>query len=307
MANKIALTLLSTCFALGFVTKAQAFSCSVDGGPSIGSGNSTVSVDLTPVIQENENLVVDLSQHINCWNSYGGWWDTDNINLVKGSSFGGSLTTFRGSLFWNKMTYPFPLTTDTNILRIGDKTPIPLPLRLYLTPLGNNPAGGVVIKPGEVIAFIHMYKISDRNGGDPRNFTWTVVSKNAVVIPTASCDVSSRDLTVDLPEYPASKDIPLTVHCSKDQKIAFSISGTTAGPGNNIFANTYSPTSLAAKGVGIQLLRNGQALSTNQSVPLGIINKSPKSLGLSATYQKTEGQMTPGNVQSIVGVNFTYE
>lgn len=55
------------------------------------------------------------------------------------------------------MTYPFPLTTNTNVLDIGDKTPMPLPLKLYITPVGA--AGGVVIKAGEVIARIHMYKL----------------------------------------------------------------------------------------------------------------------------------------------------
>lgn len=50
------------------------------------------------------------------------------------------------------MTYPFPLTTNTNVLDIGDKTPMPLPLKLYITPVGA--AGGVVIKAGEAIARI---------------------------------------------------------------------------------------------------------------------------------------------------------
>lgn len=307
MGKNIFFTLLIVFFTLCLAAQSQAFTCNVDGGPNIGSGNTTVSVNLAPVIQENENLVIDLSQHISCWNNYGGWYDTDHINLIKGSSFGGSLTEFKGSLFWNKVTYPFPLTTDTNVLLIGEKTPMPLPLRLYLTPLGNNPAGGVVIKPGEVIAYIHMYKISEIGTGNPRNFTWTVVAKNAVVMPTAGCDVSSRNLTVNLPDYPGSAGVPLEIHCSKNQRLSFYITGTTVGSGKNIFANTYSPPTLSAKGVGIQVLRDGQALSTNQSVPLGIVGKSPVGLGLSAAYQKTDSQISAGNVQSIIGVSFTYE
>lgn len=307
MGKNIFFKLLTICFTLCLAAKSQAFTCNVDGGPNIGSGNTTVSVNLTPVLQENENLVIDLSQHIKCWNNYGGWYDTDHINLVKGSSFGGSLTTFKGSLFWNNATYPFPLTTDTNVLLIGEKTPMPLPLRLYLTPIGNNPTGGVVIKPGEIIAYIHMYKISELGSGDPRHFTWTIKANNAVVIPTAGCDVSSRNLTVNLPDYPGSAGVPLTVHCGKNQKLSFYITGTTVGNGKNIFANLYSPQTLAAKGVGIQLLRDGQALSTNQSVSLGTVGKSPVNLGLSATYQKTDGQISAGNVQSIIGVNFTYD
>lgn len=71
-----------------------------------------------------------------CWNDYGGWYDTDHINLVQGSAFAGSLQSYKGSLYWNNVTYPFPLTTNTNVLDIGDKTPMPLPLKLYITQLG---------------------------------------------------------------------------------------------------------------------------------------------------------------------------
>lgn len=42
------------------------------------------------------------------------------------------------------MTYPFPLTTNTNVLDIGDKTPMPLPLKLYAT--GENVSLGTVNK-----------------------------------------------------------------------------------------------------------------------------------------------------------------
>lgn len=83
------------------------------------------------------------------------------------------------------MTYPFPLTTNTNVLDIGDKTPMPLPLKLYITPVGA--AGGVVIKAGEVIARIHMYKIATLGSGNPRNFTWNIISNNSVVMPTGGC------------------------------------------------------------------------------------------------------------------------
>ena len=105
------------------------------------------------------SLSLDLSQHISCWNDYGGWYNTDHINLVQGSAFAGSLQSYKGSLYWNNVTYPFPLTTNTNVLDIGDKTPMPLPLKLYITPVGA--ACGVVIKAGEVIARIHMYKIAN--------------------------------------------------------------------------------------------------------------------------------------------------
>lgn len=174
MGKTFSIKVLFGIYLLLMAGKVFAFSCNVDGGSSIGAGTTSVYVNLDPVILPGQNLVVDLSQHISCWNDYGGWYDTDHINLVQGSAFAGSLQSYKGSLYWNNVTYPFPLTTNTNVLDIGDKTPMPLPLKLYITPVGA--AGGVVIKAGEVIARIHMYKIATLGSGNPRNFTWNIIS-----------------------------------------------------------------------------------------------------------------------------------
>lgn len=225
MGKTISIKVLFGIYLLLMAGKVFAFSCNVDGGSSIGAGTTSVYVNLDPVIQPGQNLVVDLSQHISCWNDYGGWYDTDHINLVQGSAFAGSLQSYKGSLYWNNVTYPFPLTTNTNVLDIGDKTPMPLPLKLYITPVGA--AGGVVIKAGEVIARIHMYKIATLGSGNPRNFTWNIISNNSVVMPTGGCTVDSRNVTVNLPDFPGSAEIPLGVYCSSEQKLSFYLSGTT--------------------------------------------------------------------------------
>lgn len=112
MGKTISIKVLFGIYLLLMAGKVFAFSCNVDGGSSIGAGTTSVYVNLDPVIQPGQNLVVDLSQHISCWNDYGGWYDTDHINLVQGSAFAGSLQSYKGSLYWNNVTYPFPLTTD---------------------------------------------------------------------------------------------------------------------------------------------------------------------------------------------------
>ncbi|HAM3529572.1 TPA: fimbrial protein [Escherichia coli] len=282
----------------------EFMSCNVDGGSSIGAGTTSVYVNLDPVIQPGQNLVVDLSQHISCWNDYGGWYDTDHINLVQGSAFAGSLQSYKGSLYWNNVTYPFPLTTNTNVLDIGDKTPMPLPLKLYITPVGA--AGGVVIKAGEVIARIHMYKIATLGSGNPRNFTWNIISNNSVVMPTGGCTVDSRNVTVDLPDFPGSAEIPLGVYCSSEQKLSFYLSGATTDSSRQVFANT-APDATKASGVGVSLMRNGKILATGENVSLGTVNKSKVPLGLSATYGQTGNKVAAGTVQSVIGVTFIYE
>ena len=276
MGKTISIKVLFGIYLLLMAGKVFAFSCNVDGGSSIGAGTTSVYVNLDPVIQPGQNLVVDLSQHISCWNDYGGWYDTDHINLVQGSAFAGSLQSYKGSLYWNNVTYPFPLTTNTNVLDIGDKTPMPLPLKLYITPVGA--AGGVVIKAGEVIARIHMYKIATLGSGNPRNFTWNIISNNSVVMPTGGCTVDSRNVNVNLPDFPGSAEIPLGVYCSTK-----------------------------ASGVGVTLMRNGKILATGENVSLGTVNKSKVPLGLSATYGQTGNKVSAGTVQSVIGVTFIYE
>ncbi|MGT6345083.1 fimbrial protein [Escherichia coli] len=202
------------------------------------------------------------------------------------------------------VTYPFPLTTNTNVLDIGDKTPMPLPLKLYITPVGA--AGGVVIKAGEVIARIHMYKIATLGSGNPRNFTWNIISNNNVVMPTGGCTVDSRNVTVDLPDFPGSAEIPLGVYCSSEQKLSFYLSGATTDSSRQVFANT-APDATKASGVGVTLMRNGKILATGENVSLGTVNKSKVPLGLSATYGQTGNKVSAGTVQSVIGVTFIYE
>lgn len=199
---------------------------------------------------------------------------------------------------------PFPLTTNTNVLDIGDKTPMPLPLKLYITPVGA--AGGVVIKAGEAIARIHMYKIATLGSGNPRNFTWNIISNNNVVMPTGGCTVDSRNVTVDLPDFPGSAEIPLGVYCSSEQKLSFYLSGATTDSSRQVFANT-APDATKASGVGVTLMRNGKILATGENVSLGTVNKSKVPLGLSATYGQTGNKVSAGTVQSVIGVTFIYE
>lgn len=233
------------------------------------------------------------------------WGKDKNSNcMVQGSAFAGSLQSYKGSLYWNNVTYPFPLTTNTNVLDIGDKTPMPLPLKLYITPVGA--AGGVVIKAGEVIARIHMYKIATLGSGNPRNFTWNIISNNNVVMPTGGCTVDSRNVTVDLPDFPGSAEIPLGVYCSSEQKLSFYLSGATTDSSRQVFANT-APDATKASGVGVTLMRNGKILATGENVSLGTVNKSKVPLGLSATYGQTGNKVSAGTVQSVIGVTFIYE
>ncbi|HFT6532676.1 TPA: fimbrial protein, partial [Escherichia coli] len=48
-------------------------------------------------------------------------------------------------------------------------------------------------------------------------------------------------------------------------------------------------------------------IPANNTVSLGAVGTSAVSLGLTANYARTGGQVTAGNVQSIIGVTFVYQ
>ena len=267
----------------------------------IGGGSANVYVNLAPAVNVGQNLVVDLSTQIFCHNDYPETI-TDYVTLKRGSDYGGVLSSFSGTVQHNCSSYPFPTTSETPRVVYNSRTDKPWPVALYLTPVSS--AGGVAIKAGSLIAVLILRQTNNYNSDDFQ-FVWNIYANNDVVVPTGGCDVSARDVTVTLPDYPGSVPIPLTVYCAKSQNLGYYLSGTTADAGKSIFTNiaSFSP----AQGVGVQLTRNGTIIPANNTVSLGAVGTSAVSLGLTANYARTGGQVTAGNVQSIIGVTFVYQ
>ncbi len=90
------------------------------------------------------------------------------------------------------------------------------PAVLYLTPVST--AGGVAITAGSLIAVLILHQTNNYNS-DSFQFIWNIYANNDVVVPTGGCDVSARDVTVTLPDYPGSMAVPLTVHCAQSQQL----------------------------------------------------------------------------------------
>lgn len=297
------ITLLTTLLLMGWSINAWSFACKTASGATIpiGGGSANVYVDLAPAVNVGQNLVVDLSTQIFCHNDYPESM-TDYVTLQQGSAYGGVLSSFSGTVRYNGSSYPFPTTSETARMIYDSKIDKPWPTVLYLTPISS--AGGVAISSGTLIAKLILRQTNSKDSDDFQ-FVWNIYANNNVVIPTGGCDVSSRNVTVTLPDYPGSEPVPLTVYCAQSQNLTYYLSGTTADSANSIFTNTAS--SSPALGIGVQLTRNGTIVPANSSVSLGAVSTSAVSLGLTATYARTSGQVTAGNVQSIIGVTFVYQ
>lgn len=293
--------LAAAALLIGYSSGAHAFACRTAAGATIpiGGGSANVFVDLTPQIGVGQNLIVDLSRQISCRNDYP---DTriDYVSLQRGSAYGGVLASFTGSFVYDGTSYPFPTAAETKTVTYRTTTMTPWPAVLYLTPIST--AGGVAITSGSLIAVLNMHQTN--NVGESHAYIWNIYASNSVVIPTGGCDVSSRDVTVDLPEYPGTVSIPLTVRCAQNQNLAYYLTGPTTDAASTIFANTASAP--LAQGIGIQLANRNGVIATNRNVALGIVGSSSVSLGLTANYARTTGQVVAGNVKAVVGVTFLY-
>lgn len=302
LLNKKTTALISLLMMIGWSSNAWSFACQTAAGVTIpiGGGSANVYVNLAPEVNVGQNLVVDLSTQIFCRND---WPNTmiDYVTLKEGSAYGGVLTNFTGTVRYNGSSYPFPTRIETARLENRSKTFQPWPTLLYLTPIST--AGGVGITRGSLVARLILRQTNNIDDDD-FNFIWNIFANNDVVIPTGGCDVSSRNVNVTLPEYPGTAGIPLSIYCAQSQQISYYLSGTTVDSANSIFSNVAATPK--ASGIGVQLKYNGNILPANRSVSLGSVGRTPVSLGLTANYARTSGQVTAGKVQSVIGVTFIY-
>ena len=287
---------------LVYSVNAQAFTCQANGTTINGSGTVTVPVTLTPSLGTTQNLVINLGSSIQCKNDAPKQY-TDPIRVGTASAYAGALSSFTGSITYNNSTYAFPLSSPTPYVPTTSGSYVAWNTILYLSPTGA--ASGVVIQAGQIFASLSLQKENTSTGGVSQTIIWNLKANNTVTIPTGGCDVSGRNVAVPLPDYPGTASVPLTVHCGSTKALSYYLTGTTSNSAATIFTNTASTS--PATGVGVQLSNSSGVLATNQTVSLGNVGTTPVSLGLTASYARTSGQVVAGKVQSIVGVTFVYQ
>ncbi|EQC2551265.1 fimbrial protein [Enterobacter sichuanensis] len=302
------ITLFATLLLTGWSINAWAFSCKTNAGATIpmGGGSASVYITLPPTVEIKPLktlAAIDLSQYIFCRND--DMSVTDTVTLMQAIDF--------RSLKWSFSSYMtpegpgkggagLPIYTENYPASYWTTQYSPWRMWLNITPTKNS--AGKTIPAGQLMASVIMKQTSS-GSSKVATYTWNLYASNTMTATAGACDVSARDVTVTLPEYPGETTVPVTVRCGQSQTLSYYLSGTTSDSVNTIFTNTASGS--PAQGIGIQMLHNGVPVPANQNISLGTVGSSPVNLGLTATYARTSGQVTAGNVQSIIGVTFVYQ
>lgn len=286
------------------VSSAYAFTCQADGKSINTSGSLSVRVTLPSTVQAgiSQALSINLGSSIQCKNDDTKDY-TDPIRIGSDSNFIGDLNGLYGSITYYDVAYPFPLTSATYWQKTSWGNYQPWNAILYLSTTGS--ASGNVIKQGDTFAQMVLEKENTKTGGVSQTITWNLIANNTVTVPAGGCSVSAKSVTVQLPDYPGSQQVPLTVSCTSSESLSYYLTGTTTDTASTIFTNTASAS--PAQGVGVQLSNSSGILATNKTISLGTVGTSGTDLGLTATYARTSGQVTAGNVQSIIGLTFVYQ
>src|SRR5690606_4623909 len=155
----------------------------------------------------------------------------------------------------------------------------PLTLKIVLSPVGN--ASGIEIKRGDKIATFNIRKEYHRPGypQSPMNFTWNVYANNNVIVPVGGCDINTRNISVDMGDYPIDmgvRNINLLIKCGKTRSVSFSLNGITDFP--TVFSNTSKNS--PSTGIGVEVVRNNTPLRVNTPVAIGNVGASFQSLPL---------------------------
>ncbi|BDH25344.1 F1C fimbrial adhesin precursor [Escherichia coli] len=255
--------------------------------------------------------VLDLSQLVSCQNEDSTGQNYDYLKILKGSGFSPALDTktygrldftSRPTGYARQLPLQFDLQVTEAFYQYGVWKPFPAKLYLYPEP----GVFGKVINNGDLLATLYVNKFSTKGQeAGERNFTWRFYATNDVHIQTGTCRVSSNNVKVDLPSYPGGPvTVPLTVRCDQTQSVSYTLSGPVTGSGNTVFANTAAS---GAGGVGVQLSDKAGPVPAGQPRSLGQVGSSPVSLGLKASYALTgQASLTPGAVQSVINVTFSY-
>ncbi|NWC93106.1 MULTISPECIES: fimbrial protein [unclassified Pseudomonas] len=299
--------------ALFLSESAYAVNCQAPGvqASDAKGGTFNVYVHVGPIYY-GDRFVIYLGDYIQC-ESHSATGNAsvlppgDDLWRIQNASLSPSLVGFSGSInFFNWYDLPLMGSTASESYQTNLYNKISLMLALQFATDG---APGVTVNAGQLLA---TFTMASRATAGPNSayqetlpITWNIYAQNDVSFNARGCDVSSNNMTITLPDYPGTAEIPLSIHCDQSVNISYYLTGTTTDSANTIFSNTASAS--PATGIGVQLSSRTGVIATNNNISLGLVGTSPVDLGMTASYARTNGQVVAGNVQSLIGVMFIYQ
>lgn len=316
---KKVIALFTTLLLMGWSVNVLAFSCSVDGATIESTPGTEHSARVEIDNQDNETLNnpygFSVKGHVRCKNDLP---DTrvDKVSLYSAELKGG-LSKLHATITYYGYEEDLPVHQE-----LGNAQSFTAPqdwdVQFKISPVfPNKPVGDLTfVKAGEEFAILKLHQTGCNIGtgewpncGDPADviLTWHLYFKKNMIVK--GCNIS-KEASVELGKYDMNsgesfptKDISLTLSCANYVNIAYTLSGTTTED-PSVFANTAD--SPRANGIGVQIMADGKTVRNNQKVELGEV-RGEKNLNLSATYARTGGELTVGDVQSIIKLTFQYE
>lgn len=308
-----AATTLLLLLALLLSESAYAVNCQAPGveASDAKGGSFNVYVHVGPIYY-GDRFVIYLGDYIKCetHSATGNASDSspgDDLWRIQNASLSPSLVGFSGSInFFGWYDLPLMGSTASVSYQTNYYNKISLMLALQFATDG---APGVTVNAGQLLATLTM---ASRATAGPTSayqetlpITWNIYAQNDVSFNARGCDVSSNNMTVTLPDYPGTAEIPLSIHCDQSVNVSYYLTGYTTDTANTIFSNSASAS--PATGIGVQLSSRNGVIATNNNISLGLVGTSPVDLGMRASYARTNGPVGAGNVQSLIGVMFVYQ
>lgn len=300
--------------------EAMAFNCS---GPY---GNIPVTVEIDK--SQSEIIIVDMNKSAFYCNGLISPSFQDAIRIMPGTAILSPTLINAGftGFFIDSLNQKFDFSQSSNKCIWPNATcPIgsgsfsgPLPLKIGIRGNGNN--NGVNMPAGTELARVKFQQRGNYGGNigwGSNQYLFVFTLKNAVVIPTYTCNVDNGDdIVVKLPAVDkqairsnagrydgVSKTFDLNLTCEPKTSIDVRFDGDIMTGHPDVLKNTSDVT----KSVGIQVLKDNIPVVFGNKTHVIDSAQAHETLSYRAHYYYNGGALNPGAVRAIATVTFDYQ
>lgn len=294
-----------------------AFSCTSNGVTIIGPGTFTIPVDVTISKSDVDVLLTDLSQYTRCVGDVNPYYRdalrTTNATISRDLLNAG----FTGyvDLAGDKFSVPpgtHCIWPDRRCTVSSGNGASPLRVKIGITKTGTN-TKSFTIPAGTEIARLNVEQRSVNSWGEPK--TWVFRLKNALVMPSYTCQVKNSTQNVTMPSvrnvdlidhgvgiYPGVKKFNINLDCDPSVSISIKFEGDTMSGTSDVLKNTSGGND----SVGIQISQKGTPVKLGTSLKVIDNAAATESLEFEGNYYYNGGSISAGPVTSVATFTMEY-